>query len=100
LTEDAKVRFSRQDDKLVCFFEGALNTARCAEVEEKVLQEVGRAGVPVVFDVAAVDYVASAFLRICVAANRKAGAGRFGIVNPQPSVKKVFMISGLQGLLA
>jgi anti-anti-sigma regulatory factor len=41
-----------------------------------------------------VEFVSSAFLRICLVVFKKVGAGRFSIVHVSPWVKKVFKIAG------
>ena len=94
------VQFDQDGERLLCSFEGQLNTAKCSEIEEGVFAKVDEAGLPVVFDLEAVGYVSSAFLRICVGASKRVGSDRFSIVNTQPAVKKVFMISGFKGFLA
>jgi hypothetical protein len=40
----------------------------------------GRSSLTIVFDLASVDYVASAFMRLCLIAVRKAGKGGFSII--------------------
>ena len=94
------VQFSQDGDALLCSFEGALGTAQCSEIEDDLFAKVEETASSVVFDLASVDYVSSAFLRICVGVSKRVDAGSFSIVNSQPPVKKVFMISGLHGFLA
>ena len=53
----------------------------------------------IVFDIKEVDYVASSFIRICVLYAKKAGNGRFSMINCQPFIKKTFKISGLDEIL-
>ena len=94
------LEFVQEEGELRCVFAGALNTTQCSEIEEGLFAKVDEAGLPVVFDLKAVDYVSSAFLRLCVGVGKRAGAGKFTVANTQPGVKKVFMISGFQGFLA
>lgn len=51
----------------------------------------------VVFDLAGVEFVASAFLRICMAAARRVGDGRFSVVSTSPQLRKLFAVAGLDG---
>lgn len=50
------------------------------------------------FDLAEVDYIASAFIHICVQHAKIAGPGKFSIVNCQPFVKKTLKIAGFDSL--
>ena len=93
------IEFVQDAEGLVCAFEGSLNTAACNEIEAQVYGKVDEASGAVVFDLSRVDYVSSGFIRICLSVHKRAGEGGFKITNPQPAVKRVFMISGLSGLL-
>lgn len=93
------LEFQEKDGKLVCVFKGALNTEACWEVEKELYAKIGAGGQAVIFDLQGVDFVASAFLRICLTAYKKVGGDNFYIVNLRPGVKRVFKISGFdQGL--
>ena len=48
-----------------------------------------------VFDLARVEYVASAFLRVCLVTVKKFPAGAFSVINTAPQVKKIFAVAGL-----
>ena len=93
------VRMESEEGKLVCTFEGRLDTAKCQAMEAGVLARVQAAQSPVVFDMQGVDYVASAFLRLCLMVSKQVGPERFSMVNVQPFVKKVLMIANLSGFL-
>jgi anti-anti-sigma factor len=53
----------------------------------------------VVFDLAGVDFVASAFLRLCLMVQQKAAGHQLTLVNVSPPIKKVFKIAGLDKLV-
>lgn len=90
----------KQDgQKLMCTFKGFMDTANSTRIDAELRKAMEGHKGAIVFDLAEVDYVASAFIRLCVAAHRTAGTNGFTIVNSKPPVKKVFMISGLQGML-
>ena len=55
----------------------------------------GRSSLTIVFDLASVDYVASAFMRLCLIAVRKAGKGGFSIINATPFVQEMLHMAGL-----
>lgn len=75
-------------------FLGRMDTVHCMEVEKKVIDSIESAS-KVVFDLDGVDYIASAFLRLCVNAIHHVNQENFSIVKVTPSVKKVFKIAGL-----
>ncbi|HCE44759.1 MAG TPA: hypothetical protein DET40_14555 [Lentisphaeria bacterium] len=90
----------QKDGKLILCFEGRMDTAACAGIEKEVDGQVGKAGQPVVFDLRNVDFVSSAFLRFCISAAKKTGAGKFQVANAAPQIKKVFKIAGMDQLLS
>lgn len=49
----------------------------------------------IVFDLGKVDYVSSAFLRLCMQTSKQVKQGSFRIVNTKPQVMKVFKVACL-----
>ena len=89
------VEYSRDGEILVCAFSHRMDAARVNEVAAEVTEKTsGHAG-PIAFDLAAVDYVASAFLRLCITTAKSAGTENFAVANVSPEVKRVFKITGL-----
>jgi anti-anti-sigma factor len=88
------IRYETEPGRLVCRFSGKLDTVECGRFEGELRRAISEAPGRVVFDLADVDYVASAFLRICLVSFKTKGPGIFSIVNVHPSVKKVFKIAG------
>lgn len=84
---------------LTCVFDGPLNTTKCVEIEEELKRQVEQAGLPVVFDLASVDYVASSFFRLCVTTSKKVGGVNFRVTHVNPEISKIFMIAGLGDLI-
>ena len=82
------------EPNLVCAFTERLDTTNCLEIEEELLSRVREAKAPVVFNLQDVDYVASAFLRMCLKVAKEVGTGNFSVINVHPNVKKVFKIAG------
>ena len=82
---------------LTLAFHGRLDSARCADLHEAVLAQVNvvAPGQKLRFDLAASDFVASAFLRLCILAAQAVGAERFEISDPAPLVREVFAMAGL-----
>jgi anti-anti-sigma factor len=94
------VQSTQKNGKLVFQFLGRLDTAECARIEGEVLQKAQADGLPVVFDLAGVQFVASAFLRLCLVVGQKVAGSRLTLVNVSPPIKKVFKIAGLDKLVA
>lgn len=87
------------DGKMIFTFEFRLDTLTCSGLENGLIAELKNTQVPIVFDIGKVDFVSSAFLRICIIAAKKAGAGNFHVVNAAPQIKKVFKIAGMDQFL-
>lgn len=87
-------------EPLIVRFTGCMDTVKCAEMEAEVLAALADAiQQPIVFDLDGVDFVSSAFLRLCILAQRRVGDYGFRIINVCPMVKRVFKIAGLDGML-
>ncbi len=83
-----------QEKTLVCSFSRKMDTAECQKVEDQLFDKVVEEKIPVVFDLDEVDYVSSAFLRLCLRVAKEVGPANFSIMNVHPNVKKVFKIAG------
>jgi len=94
------VQFTQKEGNLVFQFTDRLNSVECARIEGEVTQQTRAAGQPVVFDLAGVDFVASAFLRLCIMVQKQAAGNQLTLVNVSPPLKKVFKIAGLDNLVA
>lgn len=83
-------------------FQGRLDSAACAGLHARVLEQIAdvQAGQSLRFDLAGSDFVASAFLRLCVIAARELGRERFAVTNLAPLVREVFTMAGLDRHLA
>jgi len=83
--------------RLTLAFHGRLDSANCAGLHDAVLAQLGAvsAGQVLRFDLAGSDFVASAFLRLCILAARTVGADRFEVADPAPLVREVFTMAGL-----
>ncbi|MGE9295750.1 MAG: STAS domain-containing protein [Puniceicoccales bacterium] len=83
------------DGGRVIAFQGQLHAAACGAMNDQVMQAVEDTEGTLTFDLMAVTFVASSFLRIVLAANRLKSRSGFEIINVQPDVKKVFKLAGL-----
>ncbi len=82
------------DDKLLCVFEERLDTSGCLEFEKELLDKAGNANTAVVFDMRAVNYIASSFLKICFRISKEKGDGNLSLINVSPEIKKILKIAG------
>ena len=88
-----------EDNKLICAFMPRMNTLQCNEDELTIEEKLKENPHSVEFDMSEVDYIASAFLNLCIKTVKALPEGKFLIVNVKPEVKKIFKIAGLDGLL-
>ena len=94
------VKSTQQDGNLVFIFSGRMDSAECTRIEGEVVRPAQASAQPMVFDLAEVDFVASAFLRLCLMVRQKAAGNQLTLVNVSPAIKKVFMIAGLDKMMA
>lgn len=85
-------------------FQGKLTSDRCRELEgevvagiENLLIEDPRARLA--FDLEGVDFVVSAFIRLCLRTARRLPKGNFTIIHCRPEVRKIFSVAGLDKLI-
>ncbi|MDR0706051.1 MAG: STAS domain-containing protein [Planctomycetaceae bacterium] len=98
------MNFIESDNMLRCIFSGKLDTLTCSKIEETLNQRIAgflekQDVACLVFDLSEVDYVSSAFLRICLCHFKAAGKKNFRIENLKPDVRHVFMISGFTEIM-
>jgi anti-anti-sigma factor len=96
--------FDAATQTLFCRFKGRMDTVNAdlatQQVNAKLNESQGIAAASrIVFDLGAVDYVASSFLRLCIFAAKNVPKGNFSIINTNPQVLKVFTITGLAPVL-
>lgn len=96
-------QYKEQGPTIILLFNGRLDSVAVSSITEMMdnepLMKNQTAGQQIVFDLQAVEYISSAFIRICIISAKKAGKGNFSITNCQPFVKKTFKISGLDEML-
>ena len=93
-------QYKIDDGKLLCSFAERMDTNTCIECEEELFETIGNSNVPVLFDLTDVDYVSSAFLRLCLRVSRQVKPENFSVVNVRPNIKKVFKIAGFDNIIA
>ena len=98
------MEFLEVDNTLHCQFLGRLDGYVCAEIEQPLLQRVSdfqnnRDSVQLIFDLANVVFISSAFLRLCLISSRTVGQNRFSITNVSDEIHYVFHIAGLSQMM-
>lgn len=95
-------KFIPEGSRLFCNFSGRMDSPTAMEIEKTVLaklEEFSKGETPgkldIVFDLKSVDYIASAFMKICLRAAKSTESGKFSVVNTNPFVMKIFKMAGL-----
>ncbi|MEA1878374.1 MAG: STAS domain-containing protein [Bacteroidota bacterium] len=97
--------FDKQNYTLTCFFSGRLDTQNSyemeSEIEKEIMELMKDQNQPpmIIFDIGEVDYIASAFIRICMKTIKHTGKDKFSIIHSIPMIKKTFKIAGLDSVL-
>jgi serine/threonine-protein kinase RsbW len=96
--------FEEASQTLFCLFDGRMDTVNSKIAIERFNAKLSEfqsnaEKLRIVFDLGTVDYVASQFLRFSLSTAKGVQKGNFSIVNTDPQVLKVFMISGLVSIL-
>jgi anti-anti-sigma factor len=86
-------------DRVTLVFSGRQDSKICNDIADSVQQRIDETQKHVVFEMRDVDYVSSAFLRICLKTAKTLGPERFSIINVAPSIKMVFKISGFDQMI-
>ena len=89
------VEYQEENGALVCLLPGNLDTAACKELGPDLLSHVEKTQLPVVFDMNHVEFVASAFLSLCLTAARHTGSENFRFRAVKPLVRRVLDVTGI-----
>lgn len=91
--------FDKNAQSLKCSFQGKLDTLATNELQEELTtaidKNLGEGQGSLIFDFEKVNFITSAFIRLCVVSARKVGQESFSIVNTNPLIKKTLKIAGL-----
>jgi len=92
---------NENENRLEILFSGRMETSFINEEMEKILTKVKECKNDVKIDLGGVDYISSSFLRLCVCAAKGENTGKrkVSVTRVNPSVKKVFKISGLDAMI-
>ncbi len=95
---------NQETNTLTCEFKGHFDGLKTKEVETTLHEKIAEAtettqGLNITFDLGNVDYIASAFIGLCIAVAKEVGEEHFSITNTNPLLKKTFKIAGLEDVL-
>jgi anti-sigma B factor antagonist len=95
-----EISVTNEGEKATVALVGHLNTGTAGELED-ALMPVIESSSDVTVDLAELEYVSSAGLRVLLSAHKSLAAkeGKLTITNPQDSVREVFEITGLNEAL-
>ncbi len=86
-----------EEQGVFCFrIEGRLDAVTSETAEQQILEQVRGGQGPFLFDIAGMEYISSAGLRVLLATAKeiKRSEGRFALCAPNPNVRNIFQISG------
>ena len=86
-----------EEQGICCFkIEGRLDAVTAETAEQQILVRVREGQGPFLFDIAGMDYISSAGLRVLLTTAKeiKRIGGRFVLCAPNPNVLNIFQISG------
>jgi anti-anti-sigma factor len=93
------VKYEEVGGRLICYFNGRMDTMGSTEIENDVFDQVLRRRLPTVFDLKEVTFVSSAFYRICLKAARATKEMKITMANTPAFAKEGFKITGLDRIM-
>jgi len=99
---DLEMTQDREDGVLIYTLGGRLDSNTAKTLEETLKQELDGGCQAMLIDLAGLDYISSAGLRVVLLAAKRlrASEGRFGLSNLKGEIRQVFEISGLLRILS
>lgn len=96
--------FEEHENTLRCLFSGKLDTEICIPLESELAERINafvadHDQTRLIFDLAAVDYISSAFLRLCLMYCKLVGTKNFLIDHASPGVLQVFKMAGFAEMM-
>ena len=91
-----QIKKTQEDKKLTLAPIGRVDTITSPELEAAIVLDGGIE--ELVFDLAQVDYISSAGLRVLLSSQKKMAGKLMKIVNAKPAVKEVFDITGFSDI--
>ena len=92
------LEFKKENNTLLCCFSGRIDTEATMDIEDELIDKVQHEEVPVIFDFADLEYVASSFLRTCVKAVRVVH-GKITVINASKDILHILDMTGFGKLM-
>ena len=93
-----KITTNQNEENVTFIIEGRIDTLTSGELETAV-QEYLECGKPIIFDMAGVDYVSSAGIRVIIQVQQNVGKENFLLKNVPGNVMELFKMTGFQKVL-
>jgi anti-anti-sigma factor len=94
------VEIKEDNGDLTFVFTGQLDTNACLGLWEQIELRLKALTSRAFFDMGGVEFVSSAFIRICLQTARLVPKGKFSLIRVPPIVKRTFKIAGLDEILS
>ena len=99
--------FIEDEKRLICHLRGRLGADNCNQIDQAIQDKLIEINATFAVDedpgltmnLREVDYIASAFIRICLSNAKKLKEGAFSVTHTSPVIKKTFKIAGLDEIL-
>ena len=99
--------YNEKEKRVICHLKGRLGADNCDQIDQAIqnkMKEInatfaGDEDLGLDINLKEVDYIASAFIRICLANAKRIKKGSFSIIHTSPVIKKTFKIAGLDEIL-
>lgn len=92
-------KYEIKNDILTVCLHGRADASNSENIEKEIESYFSEAVNSMVLDLSEVEYISSAFLRVCLKLVKKFGKENFTIINVQPTVLKVFKIANFTELI-
>ncbi len=96
-----KIRIDKKDSLIIIFVSGDINAVTCEKLQEKIDELITNGNKHLLLDLAEVDYISSAGLRIILAtAKRLYNNAIFAVSRPKPTIREILEMVGLANIIA
>ncbi len=96
-----KVETKRENGIFIVFVEGEVDAVTCDELQQKIDDLIEKGASSILLDLAGVDYISSAGLRVLLSTAKKLySKGVFAISRPKPTVAEILEMVGLASVIS
>jgi len=96
-----EIKLKKEDVFTIIFVSGEIDAVTCERLQKKIDELIDNENKCLILDLADVNYISSAGLRVILATAKKLYSdGVFVITNPKPSVYEILDMVGLSNIIA